>query len=86
MSATWTGQHRTVVGPTVGGRTHAQAVLNPPRKASHTRARAAVAKRARIARRDRRRAQRVWRLTLADHLALWQARRRPRTPAGRWPR
>jgi hypothetical protein len=80
MSGTWTGHDPTVDGPT---RTQP---VDTPHRASHARAHAAAAKRERIARRDRRRAQRVWRLTLADHLALWRARHRQRTTSGWWPR
>jgi hypothetical protein len=80
MSGNWTGHDHAVDGPARAQRGDA------PHGAAHARARAAVARRERIARRERRRAERVWRLTLADHLALWRARHRRRITPGWWPR
>lgn len=38
----------------------------------------------RVARRDPRRAERVGRLTVADHIAHWRAQHRPRKAPGWW--
>ena len=85
MSASWTGHHSAIDSPTAGGPGHAEAVVGRLRRAAHAGGRAAAG-RDRAARRDRRRAARLWRLTLADHVAMWRARRRPHATPGWWPR
>ncbi len=80
MSGIWVGRDPTC------DRAGTEAVVGAPRGPSHARARTAGARQDQITRRDRRRAQRLWRLTLADHLAHWRARHRPHATPGWWPR
>lgn len=82
MSGNWLGDKPH----DAAGGVHERAVVDAPRNASHGRKHGTAVRQGRAARRDRRRAERVWRLTLADHIAHWRARHRLRPIRRWWPR